>query len=77
MANPLKNIDVILMSPEELDQWLESNLQSLSPNDINAFATLMFMAGQAETYITKHNMFDDFCEFIQKEIDEIETVGVH
>jgi len=77
MANPLKNIDVILMSPEELDHWLESNLQSLSQNDMNAFATLMFMAGKAEIYITKKNMFEDFCDFLQKEIEEIEKVDVH
>ena len=77
MANLLKNTDVILMSPEELDHWLESNLQSLSQNDMNAFATLMFMAGKAEIYITKKNMFEDFCEFLEKEISEIEKVDVH
>ena len=77
MANPLKNTDVILMTPEELDQWLESNLQSLSPNQINAFATLMFMVGKAGTYITKKNMVEGFYEFLDKEIRELETVDVH
>lgn len=77
MENPLKNIDVFLMTPEEMDHWLENNLQSLGQNDMNAFATLMFMAGQAKIYITKKNMIDDFYEFLEKEIRKVEKVGVH